>query len=129
MADLVKAVQGAIHARLAAAGLGVPVFSVLPDKQLPPAVVIGESAIDEIGSKTASLERHTVTITTLVPGTSKGPLFAAMAGIKTALHHQPLTFAGAVLSTCEYLSGGELRDFDEAVLVGRQSFLVFAQDA
>jgi hypothetical protein len=129
MADLSRAVQTAIYNRLMTAGLAHPVVTVVPDELKPPATVISDSAIEEIGGKTNVIERHVVTVRTFTVGTSKLPLLAAMASIKAALHQQPMTFAGVSMTRCEYLSGAERRDLDEGVLLGEQQFVIFAQDA
>lgn len=129
MTDLSRAVQTAMFDVLDAADLGgLKVYTVVPDKVLPPCIVIAESSFEEIGGKGTSVELHRVVVRTFINGTSKLPLQSAMAAIKAALHDQPLTFAGALLSDCRFEFGGERRDLDEGTLVGEQSFQVIAQD-
>ncbi len=127
MSDLADAVQAAIFANLSAGVTLAPVFSILPDKQLPPTVLIAESQGEQIGGKNSDTERHDVTVRTFVVGTSKRALFDLMQEVKAALHNQPLTWAGFDLSRAVMTSSGEIRDLDEAALVGEQNFTVFVQ--
>jgi hypothetical protein len=125
MSDLADAVQAAIFARLNAGVTLAPVFSVLPDGQKPPTVLIGESLAEQVGGKNSDAERHEITVRSFVAGTSKRDLFAVMEQVKAALHNQQLTFAGFSLSRAVMTSASELRDLDDAALVGEQNFTVF----
>ena len=129
MADLARAVQTAIYEKLLAANLALPIVSIVPDGMKPPAAVIAESVFEEIGGKTMVAERHQIVVRTFLGGTSKAPLLDTMTKIKDALHRQALTAAGVIMSNCEYLSGAERRDLEEGVLIGEQTFLIFAQPA
>lgn len=129
MSSLADAVQAAMVARLKAGVTLGQVYSVVPDKTLPPVVVIGEGQSEQIGGKGSDAERHDLVVRSIVAGTSKRDLFALMEQVKVALHNRPLALAGFVLSQCVLTSSGELRDLDEAALVGEQSFTVFVQRA
>jgi hypothetical protein len=122
------AVQAAMITRLAAVTLA-PVFAVVPDGHKPPAVVISDSIGEQIGGKGSDAERHEVTIRSVVAGTSKKALSAVMQQVKAALHNQPLTAAGFVISPAVLTSSSEARDPDEGVLIGTQQFLAFVQAA
>jgi hypothetical protein len=129
MSNLADAVQAAIFARLNAGVTLAPVFSVLPDGQKPPTVLVGESLGEQIGGKNSDHERHEITVRTFIAGTSKRDLFALMQQVKVALHNQPLVQAGFSMSRATLLSSSELRDLDDAALVGEQNFQVFISAA
>ena len=125
MSNLADAVQAAAFARLNAGVTLATVFSVLPDGQKPPVVLLGESLGEQIGGKNSDAERHDFTVRSFVAGTSKRDLFAVMQQVKAALHNQQLTRAGFALSRAVMTSASELRDLDDAALVGEQNFTVF----
>jgi hypothetical protein len=125
MSNLADAVQVAIFARLNAGVTLATVFSVLPDNQPLPTVLIGESLGEQIGGKNSDAERHDITVRSFVAGTSKRDLFAVMEQVKAALHNQALTFTGFALSRAVMTSSSEMRDLDDAALVGEQNFTVF----
>lgn len=129
MTDLADAVQAALFASLSAGVTRAPVFTIVPDNTQPPSVVIGDSQSEQIGGKGSDVERHDVVIRSIIGGTSRRDLFALMKEVKDALHNQPLSFAGALLSPAVLTSGASIRDIEEKVLIGEQSFTVFAQPA
>lgn len=127
--SLQDAVQTAIYDRLVAGVSSAPVYSVVPDKTQPPVVVISDSTFEQVGGKGSDKERHEVRIIYIVSGTSKRSLFALMQEGKAALHNQPITATGFVLSNAILLSSDERRDIDQAALVGEQTYLVLAEAA
>lgn len=129
MTDLADAVQAAIFARLSAGVTRAAVFTIVPDNTQPPSVVIGDSETEQVGGKGSNVERHDVVIRSIIGGTSRRELYALMGEVKDALHNQPLTAAGATLSKAVQTSGSSIRDIEEKVLIGEQSFTVFAQPA
>jgi hypothetical protein len=129
MTDFHDPVQTVCFARLADQVTLAPVFSIVPDKTSPPTVVIGESQAEQVGGKNSNTERHDFVVRSFVEGTSKRALFAMMNEVKAALHNWRPAIAGFSLSRVVMTSSGELRDLDEAVLVGEQNFSVFVTAA
>jgi hypothetical protein len=129
MIDLADAVQAALFTRLSAGVTLGTVYTIVPDKTQPPVAVIGDSQAEQIGGKGSDAERHEVVIRAMVAGTSRRALLALMTEVKEALHNQPLTAAGALLSNAVLTSSNSIRDVEEKVLIGEQSFTIFAQPA
>jgi hypothetical protein len=129
MTDLADAVELAVFDALSAAVTLAAVYAVVPDKTQPPVAVIGDSQAEQVGGKGSDVERHEIIIRTIIAGTSRRSLRALMNEVKVALHNQPLAADGVELSSPVLTSSASLRDIDENVLIGEQSFTIFAQPA
>jgi hypothetical protein len=129
MTDLSDAVQAALFAKLEAGVTLGKVLTIVPDNTQPPVAVIGDSQAEQIGGKGSDVERHEISIRTIVAGTSRRALFALMKEVKDSLHNQPISAPGATLSLPVMTSSDSYRDIEEKVLIGEQSFTVIAQPA
>lgn len=129
MTDLSDAVQLGLYDALRAGVTLATVYTVVPDNTQPPVAVIGDSQAEQIGGKGSDAERHEIVVRTMVSGTSRRALLALMQEVKASLHNQPLSAVGALLSNPVLTSSTSLRDVEENVLIGEQSFTVIAQPA
>lgn len=129
MSDLADAVHQAFFASLQAAVTRATVYTIVPDKTLPPVVVIAESSAEQVGGKNSDAERHDVAVRSILAGTSKRELHLLMEQVKGALHNRQLTLAGFWLSRVVMTSSDDSRDVDEGAVIGTQNFTVFVQRA
>ncbi len=127
--DLSDAAQAAVVAALKAGVTLASVFSVVPDKQALPTVVVPSSIAEPIGGKHSRAERHEITVRTSVAGTSKRALLAIMHQVKEALDDQVLSFDGVLLSRPVLATSSEARDLDLPALIGEQVFSIIVQPA
>lgn len=127
MSDLSDAIHAAMFAKLTASVTLGAVYVVVPDETQPPVVVIGDTQSEQVGGKNSDAERHDVPVRYIVSGTSKRALHLLMEEGKAALHNQPLTQAGFMLSPAVLTNSDDLRDIDEGALVGQQNYTVFVQ--
>ena len=128
MVDLLDAVQAAVFASLSAGVTLAPIYSVAPEGTQPPYIIIADDTVDPTqGAKDGIFEQHDVRIVTVFGGATKRALFAAMNQVRVALADKPLTFTGALLSNPYQLSADDRIDGQNEVLIGEQTFRIFAQ--
>lgn len=133
MTDLSGAVQIALFTALNAVG-GLPqVVSEVPidanDLPVYPFVLLGDDQEADVGGKDAIFGEHTVAIHVCYQSTTRLTVKAAQSLVKSALHLQPISATGAILSKPTFLNGNLVLLDDGATYVGTQTFKIFAQPA
>lgn len=133
MTDLAGAVQTAIFNALSAITGLPPVVSETPtdgkNKVLYPFVLLGDDQVTDHGTKTQRFERHEVAVHVCVQGKPKLTVRGMQELVRAALHDQPITAPGAVLSKPKALNSTTPLLDDGATYVGTTLFEIFAQDA
>lgn len=127
MADPTNAVRQAVFARLSAAFLGAPVFSVAPSNQSPPYVLLDEVSLEAANTKQARAWPVSVTVVSVVETTTPAAVEQYMSRVLDALQDVALVLPGLTAFPLRLTASTAEPEPDKLLYFGRQTFRTTAQ--
>ena len=133
MTDLTGALQTAVYNKLRAVSGLPPVVSEVPigadDQVIYPFVLLGDDQVTEIGTKDSQFEQHDFAVHVCMQSTTKLIVRGYQELVRAALHHQPITAPGAIISSPVAQNASTPLLDDGATYIGSQTFQAFLQPA
>lgn len=129
MVDLLQATTSGVFGLIDVAAVTdlAPVYAPVPPRTEPPFIEIGAIDAEETGPKGGGLELHTVEIEFQHRGSSKLPLFAMMAAVRTALDKKVIEAPGASFGEARWVASATDREEDGVTYHGIHRFELLAQ--